>query len=554
MDRIKKSDKLDITEYNGLRPNVNEEDPPLVDMFLDLMETAGRITTLVNKCVAEEVRLRGGKYGKNFGAEETFDEDLNGAMDLSKLAEELENDQIRDGNCSESEENDFDDDEVEAEPIKEDEKINEQPNQLEQLLDVLQIHKSKQLQNVLIKKAILCKFEEKLFGNNNMTMQLDLRSLNNEESDGKLENLLGCRNLSFFIDKEKFSDEVIDEKEGWEKEELRGVISQAEKPLDILHKLKKNTPKNIPIKMMMKQYNIRWNTLTGESKPYDFFSLPQQFIKGTVRKTYMQTVLYHHKNSINSIGDDIKLTQLCPPVVYHKRDPYRKQGDGSDSDLPIRMRNEPKYMWKKWSFNKTEQPCKPTELGPTIPAELSWISPVVRLLIRKLCEPLDDEFTPENTENVMYMLVVEETISPKLPDTKGFKSQVYIGGADAGLREKFLGEDGHCAKLMEIKKHFSDIEYFKIHQNALLIELRLFYALLKGDNYALFAINNFDDPRRLGKEVHEIIGKAMYLSNNEVWGPTVNMHFGLNLKEEMKKKRKFLPDSFPGSKRRGNRK
>ena len=70
-----------------------EEDPPLVDMFLDLMETAGRITTLVNKCVAEEVRLRGGKYGKNFGAEETFDEDLNGAMDLSKLAEELENDQ-----------------------------------------------------------------------------------------------------------------------------------------------------------------------------------------------------------------------------------------------------------------------------------------------------------------------------------------------------------------------------------------------------------------------------------------------------------------------------
>lgn len=46
----------------------------------------------------------------------------------------------------------------------------------------------------------------------------------------------------------------------------------------------------------------------------------------------------------------------------------------------------------------------------------------------------------------------------------------------------------------------------------------------------------------------------MYLSNNEVWGPTVNMHFGLNLKEEMKKKRKFLPDSFPGSKRRGNRK
>ena len=72
------------------------------------------------------------------------------------------------------------------------------------------------------------------------------------------------------------------------------------------------------LKFIKRDYN-RWNTLTGESKPYDFFSLPQQFIKGSVRKTYMQTVLYHHKNSISSIGDDIKLTQLCPPVVYHKR-------------------------------------------------------------------------------------------------------------------------------------------------------------------------------------------------------------------------------------------
>ena len=82
--------------------------------------------------------------------------------------------------------------------------------------------------------------------------------MNNEESDGKLEALLGCRNLSFFIDKEKINDGVIDEKEGWEKEELRAAISKAEKPLDILHKLKKNTPKNVAIKMMIKQYNIRF--------------------------------------------------------------------------------------------------------------------------------------------------------------------------------------------------------------------------------------------------------------------------------------------------------
>ena len=70
-----------------------EEDPSLVDMFLDLMEIAGKMKAVVHKCVAAEVRSRGDKYGKNFGAEETFDEDVNGETNLSKLAEELENDQ-----------------------------------------------------------------------------------------------------------------------------------------------------------------------------------------------------------------------------------------------------------------------------------------------------------------------------------------------------------------------------------------------------------------------------------------------------------------------------
>lgn len=72
-----------------------EEDPLLVDMFLDLMEIAGKMKAVVHKCVAAEVRSRGDKYGKNFGAEETFDEDINGETNLSKLAEEFENDQSK---------------------------------------------------------------------------------------------------------------------------------------------------------------------------------------------------------------------------------------------------------------------------------------------------------------------------------------------------------------------------------------------------------------------------------------------------------------------------
>ena len=45
---------------------------------------------------------------------------------------------------------------------------------MENLLGVLQLHKQ-QKQHLLIKRAILLKFEEQMFGNNNITMTIDLR-------------------------------------------------------------------------------------------------------------------------------------------------------------------------------------------------------------------------------------------------------------------------------------------------------------------------------------------------------------------------------------------
>ena len=46
--------------------------------------------------------------------------------------------------------------------------------ELESLLVALHLHK-RQKQNLIIKKALLLKFEEALFGNNNITMTVDLR-------------------------------------------------------------------------------------------------------------------------------------------------------------------------------------------------------------------------------------------------------------------------------------------------------------------------------------------------------------------------------------------
>ena len=54
---------------------------------------------------------------------------------------------------------------------------------------------------------------------------------------------------------------------------------------------------------------------------------------------------------------------------------------------------------------------------------------MVRLLIRKLCAPIDRGFSPDASENVMYMLVMldsrmHSTSEPSQPGEKGFKSQV----------------------------------------------------------------------------------------------------------------------------------
>ena len=174
----------------------------------------------------------------------------------------------------------------------------------------------------------------------------------------------------------------------------------------------------------------RWNTTSGESKPYDFYQLPKHFRKGPVRKAYIQTVMYEHKSAIANLPTIFKINEeeleprhFCPSAAYYKRDPYGKPGD-EDTELPIRMRDEPKYTWQKCTFNDPEpETSEISDVGFDFPEALNWISPKVKTLIKKLCEPIPDDFNAELTENVMYMLVVNETLTTKLPDG-GMKSQV----------------------------------------------------------------------------------------------------------------------------------
>lgn len=295
----------------------------------------------------------------------------------------------------------------------------------------------------------------------------------------------------------------------------------------------------------------RWNTKTGESKPFDFFSLPKQFRNGPVRKIYVQTSLYERKASIVNLPYVLKAAgplendDFCPAFTYLKKDPYAMR-DSSDGDSPpVRARDEPKFTWQRWSVQNDEF----SELGSDFPAELKWIDPKVKTLIKKLCHPISDDFSVSATENVMYLFVLNDTTSPTLTEA-GNRSQVYIGGADDGLKNRLLeGDDCHCARIKQLYQRFSSMESFAPDAAALLIELRLLLALVRREQYALFVLRVFADPRTLGRELHDLVIQALYLADNVIWGPAVNMQFGLNVKEELKKRRKFLPDHFPGSNR-----
>ena len=300
---------------------------------------------------------------------------------------------------------------------------------------------------------------------------------------------------------------------------------------------------------------FRWNTKSGEAEPFDFFKLEKHFRKGSVRKAYIQTILYEHKVVLRSLKSRLRKNILdkedfVPRCIYGKKDPFATgQGNGEDNVPVVRPRDEPKFKWQKWTM--LDKSC--AEMGPEFPPELKWVEPKVKTLLRKLCEPLDVSFTPYESQNTMYILVVKETTSDVLSEI-GSESQIYIGAADDGIKKRFLdGDDCHGAKIKKSFDEINEMEAFTPSSTALLIELRLLLAVTRQEPFALFAVKTFEDPRTLGREVHDLVTKALYLDKDEIWGPAVNMKFGLNMKEEMKRRRKFLPDHFPGSKRKHKR-
>ena len=102
---------------------------------------------------------------------------------------------------------------------------------------------------------------------------------------------------------------------------------------------------------------------------------------------------------------ELSKEDMSPPFVYVKKDPY--------SSTDLRPRNEPKFEWQRWTVHANES----QNIGTDFPSELKWINPKVKTLLKKLCNPINDDYNLESTENVMYLFVVNETTSERLSET-----------------------------------------------------------------------------------------------------------------------------------------
>ena len=85
------------------------------------------------------------------------------------------------------------------------------------------------------------------------------RQLGEGEEDGKLEEILECKDLTNYLPKS--ITESGNSLEYAEKAYLRETVATAKSPPDILNRFRSKTPKKIAINLIKQQYNIRYELI-----------------------------------------------------------------------------------------------------------------------------------------------------------------------------------------------------------------------------------------------------------------------------------------------------
>ena len=245
--------------------------------------------------------------------------------------------------------------------------------------------------------------------------------------------------------------------------------------------------------MIERQFEIKWDTPTGEPDDYSFYDFcdtekTMKYLKFIPRRAHVKTTLFKECRSKQKMLDDLlqmPKNSLCPEVLV-------KTVDG----------------WTTWQApdeENNEGEFRPLPENRVFSEDFSWIDQSILEFIKKNADKQksDHESLKISLKNpTLYWAVVEDRDFPPIQNTKNLKlkpigqTQVYVGKANNGIKGRWLEDsDNHC----EMMKKCLDNVWAMTTYDPLRLEgiqlgdARLALAKVRGEKTALFVMKTFGD-------------------------------------------------------------
>ena len=186
-------------------------------------------------------------------------------------------------------------------------------------------------------------------------------------------------------------------------------------------------------KLFAKQYEIKWHTLTGDPDPFSFYKFCKSVedaggddvMTYDTRRAHMFSRLYQTQDALRKIRG-LTHKELCPPI-------YARCLDENSE-------------WATWTWNRALKTWK-----HEINQNIDWITnkDLMRYITGKSkTQRADDKKFPHHKWQLYWLVVEEDDPNLEQAEDHTFKTQVYVGKAANGVKQRWPGSGtSHCKKM-----------------------------------------------------------------------------------------------------------
>ena len=295
-------------------------------------------------------------------------------------------------------------------------------------------------------------------------------------------------------------------------------------PLDFVNILVSNHDANGEAvkKLFEKQCEIKWHTKTGDPDPFSFYKFcksvedagGEDVMTYDTRRAHVISKLYQTQEKLRGIRG-LAHQKLCPPIYVRS---FRK-----------------KSQWATWTWKES----KTWELKNK--QNIDWITN------KDLKNYITDESKtqnerckdfPHNNQQLYWLVIEEDDPNLEQAEDRTFKTQVYVGRAKNGVRERWLSSGtSHCKKMQFARDVMCNMLSFDptALRSEQLVDLRVLLHKAcnpDGSKSGLFIMDEFPDNKALveaeGNDIDGIELKKGETSDTYTFRVT-DMKYGMNL-------------------------